>query len=772
MTKTPQLDKAPVLPARYEPKAVLGNGRFSTVRHCFDSELQRDVALKIGDLAGRDEIAIKRMRRELRISCQLRHPNVASALDGFETNGRIVLVLPLCDGGPIETMGVTSRRTLRERLTQMMQVATAVAYVHSRGIAHGDIKPENILLDDRQEAHLADFGSCQSLRVSNETESAAAVGSPVYLAPELASGQSPPTIASDVYAMGATLYTVLVGKPPYEGDVHAVLKQITLGRFPNVRQSNPTLPASLGDVIGKACHVDPSRRYADADSYKSDLQAVLANRPIAARPPTAWTRVNLWRQRNPTAARLAIALAALVTVGSTISTAGWVVGQRRASAILVSREKLEQQGAEAFKRETELTDLLAAIDRNQTLIEQSLAEETRLKAEAAAVASLAKQQADRAEKNLAEATRLATQLASLKEQQATAEKELETIAETTAWRDRYLDYLDRRRLVNDQLIAANEASGGSGKFVNIHAVLRGFASMNASATHTTDRGNAPPISISIPSPVTGMTWSPTGHDVAIFGEFDHVKIIHETYDDDDPSVNGTGRMVQWMNANPTSRLVEFVLQSTPGSERRLMLSQKTGPHTHQFRIVDYVEKTLVKDVTWDDFNGTVHAIRCRSDGLDHSMIALCSDPATGDLQWIDVEDRVVRWSCLADRSSFGLSPEPGKPLLPYFVDVGSDRYRQVVLLSSPPTKTGEPSPVVLHAFDVGTSDPNKFAMSLDLKAKTISNWPSSLQLSDEVVLGTGVGALNDNRSGTDGLSTPSAVDRSQRQSFQARHSKA
>jgi serine/threonine protein kinase len=263
--------------------------------------------------------------REARAVSNVRHPNVVPLYDYGEADGWFFLVLEYVPGG-----------TLKQRLTEplppraaaglMETIARAVAYVHGRGLLHLDLKPSNILLDgqgdgpwDRVSPRLTDFGLALSHDDAgpSETSLPGVRGTPCYMAPEQAAGSHAEVReAADIHALGAILYELLTGRPPFQGtSTLETLDQVRSKRPVPPRRLNPRLPRDLETIALKCLEKNPARRYASAEALADDLHRSLVGRPIQARPVSPIEHAWRWCRRQPAIAALAATLI-LTLIGS------------------------------------------------------------------------------------------------------------------------------------------------------------------------------------------------------------------------------------------------------------------------------------------------------------------------------------------------------------------------------------------------------------------------------------------------------------------------
>jgi serine/threonine-protein kinase len=285
--------------------------------------LKRTVALKMilaGGHAGTAERA--RFAAEAEAVAQLSHPHIVQVYEVGEHEELPYCALEYVEGGSLAQKLGGKPLPPREAAELVQTLAGAVQAAHSKGIIHRDLKPANVLLTAAGAPKVTDFGLAKKLEGGGHTASGAILGTPSYMAPEQAGGQTKEVgAAADIYALGAILYECLTGRPPFQAatPLDTVLQVVSDDPVPPGRL-NAQVPRDLETVCLKCLHKDPRRRYASAEAMAEDLGRWLAGKPIQARPVGRLERAWLWAKRYPAVAGLLGAFVVALLLGIAVST--------------------------------------------------------------------------------------------------------------------------------------------------------------------------------------------------------------------------------------------------------------------------------------------------------------------------------------------------------------------------------------------------------------------------------------------------------------------
>lgn len=300
----------------YELERKLGQGGMGTVYLAVDKKLGRRVAIKVvSQNACHSSSARNRFESEVKALANLQHPNIACLYNADLTEGAQYFVMEFVEG---ETLNELAKEplTARHAAEIVATLANAVEFCHSRGILHRDLKPSNVLVSNSGELKIADFGLAKVLDAdSSSTQTGEILGTPSFMAPEQAAGRTSEFAAStDVYALGAILYRLLTGRPPFVApDSIKVLMMVATEEPISPRKLDPFVPIDLETICLKCLQKATIRRYQSAKELHDELRRFLEGRPIHARASTRIEKLVKWSHRNPTIAT-SISFAVLAAV--------------------------------------------------------------------------------------------------------------------------------------------------------------------------------------------------------------------------------------------------------------------------------------------------------------------------------------------------------------------------------------------------------------------------------------------------------------------------
>jgi serine/threonine protein kinase/Tfp pilus assembly protein PilF len=306
----------------YELLEQIGRGGQGVVFRAHQKSLNRTVALKVISLGQwASEAHVKRFRREAEAAACLEHPCIVPIYEVGERDGSCYFSMKFVEGGQLDEVIRREPMPPRRAAELIAKVARTVHYAHEHGILHRDIKPGNVLLDAKGEPHLTDFGLARLVEsASTVTRTMEVLGTPSYMAPEQAVGNNAAVSSvTDVYGLGAVLYQLLTGQPPFAGGTTYETIKLLLDTEPRqLRLLNPKIDRDLSTICLKCLEKDPKRRYSSALALAEDLEHWLRHEPILARRTGISTKARKWVRRKPAIAALVASLAALAAAASWI----------------------------------------------------------------------------------------------------------------------------------------------------------------------------------------------------------------------------------------------------------------------------------------------------------------------------------------------------------------------------------------------------------------------------------------------------------------------
>ncbi|MBL8798626.1 MAG: protein kinase [Planctomycetia bacterium] len=362
--------------ANYEILGVLGSGGMGVVYKARQTSLNRIVALKtILTGAIGNTVALARFRQEAEAVARLQHPNIVQIYEVGEAQGQPFFSLEFVDGGSLDKRLNGTPLAARQAAQLLETLARAIEAAHQRGVIHRDLKPANVLLaldsqvplpasDSKDFSHLAtvhmplatavpkitDFGLAKQLGSNSDlSRSGAVLGTPSYMSPEQADGRGREIgPASDVYSLGAILYEMLTGRPPFRAETALdTMFQVVHHEPVPPRQLQPKVPLDLETVCLKCLEKEPRNRYASAAALADDLHRFVNDEPVLARPVSKWEQMHRWGQRNPLVAGLAGALLLVILLGLAVSWHFAWEAQARARDAEANEQLAIQQAAAA-----------------------------------------------------------------------------------------------------------------------------------------------------------------------------------------------------------------------------------------------------------------------------------------------------------------------------------------------------------------------------------------------------------------------------------------
>ena len=341
----------------YELLEEIARGGMGIVYRARQMSLNRQVAVKIlpgGQFA--DETFIKRFRREAEAAASLNHPNIVAIHEVGEQDGQLYFSMELIEGRSLADAVRDEPMGARRAAGMLKMMAEAMGFAHARGVLHRDLKPSNVVLDAGETPHITDFGLAK--RADGDTDltlTGQIVGSPNYMAPEQADPKlGPTTEASDIYSLGAILYHLLTGRPPFMGSTVAqTLRLVTECEPVPPRLLHPEVPRDLQTVCLKALELDPRNRYQSAAEFAEELERFLSDEPIRARPSSSVKKLAGWCRRRPALAlsfATAMTLLLIVAIGSPIALMR-IRGEREVSERARREEAVLRKRSEAAERQ-------------------------------------------------------------------------------------------------------------------------------------------------------------------------------------------------------------------------------------------------------------------------------------------------------------------------------------------------------------------------------------------------------------------------------------
>jgi WD40 repeat protein len=366
----------------------IARGGMGIVYRARQREPEREVAAKMLLPQLLDEPGLmERFASEARVVASLDHPGILPVYSVGEQGGVPFFTMKLAEGGSLaDRLRERGKLAMREAVSLVADVAEAIAHAHSRGVLHRDLKPGNILFDSTGRVFVSDFGLAKVMgeaAANDLTRSIAVLGTPQYLPPEIARGSMrEASTAGDIYSLGAVLYELLAGHPPFEADtVPGLLRRIADDEVRPVEG----LPADLRAITGKCLEKEPAQRYRSAQTLADDLRAWLDGREVLARRPGRIERVWRWARRNPVVAVLSIGLVCALAGGFVLQVLANAKLSESLADSLIAQAAMARRSGEGSARESALALLEKSAEQGAAETPERAA---RLRSESAAALAL------------------------------------------------------------------------------------------------------------------------------------------------------------------------------------------------------------------------------------------------------------------------------------------------------------------------------------------------------------------------------------------------
>jgi serine/threonine protein kinase len=338
---------------RYELKKLLGQGGFGKVYLAFDPDLERDIALKVLTLGSGQKNRIQRFLIEAKAAARLKHPNIVPTYVSGQADGKYFIASEFIEGELLSKQLKRQAFSPVQSARIVLKLARALSYAHDNDVVHRDVKPHNILIDQRGEPHLMDFGLAKRVDDDSKvTSDGSVLGTPAYMSPEQARGEvSSVGPSSDQYSLAVVLFQMLTGTTPFQGPPHLVIADVAKGKVPSVNSLRSDVSRDLAAVCDRALRSEPEDRYVSCEAFAADLENWLGNRPVTARPLTTYQEICRYLAQHKVMASFTAAIITLLLLTMISLGVIWKRGKQRALAEEANRLVRVEAGKDSVSQD-------------------------------------------------------------------------------------------------------------------------------------------------------------------------------------------------------------------------------------------------------------------------------------------------------------------------------------------------------------------------------------------------------------------------------------
>ena len=315
----------------------IGVGGMGLVYRAHQLSLERDVAIKILNMEfSANSEALARFRFEAKSAAALNHPNIVQILEIGDVDGIAFIAMQLVRGETLADRIGRERPGISAAVALMLKLCDAVGYAHRLQLLHLDLKPANVLINERDEPLVADFGLARQMNSKGQVESQEVSGTPGYMAPEqVLIKEFRLSVGTDIYALGAILYEMLCGLPPHgRGAAADVIQRALAGQIQSPRAINSAVPKDLEAICLKCLNLRSAERYGSVEALADDLRRFANGLPVSVRSPTRRERLQRWYAREPKFASALAVLMLLALGGSFVFASLYREAERERAGVI------------------------------------------------------------------------------------------------------------------------------------------------------------------------------------------------------------------------------------------------------------------------------------------------------------------------------------------------------------------------------------------------------------------------------------------------------